>query len=114
MSLDEKDKNVCEVADEFKKQSARALKCSLKGIELTSKSGIVDFIYQALADNVLVRFVGFHHQDAYYYVDVAIERETTDGDVTLVKLNDYLIENQYAKALETEIVAKAPSKNLVY
>lgn len=105
------EKNICEITDEFKKHPTMGLKCSLKGLESTNKNGHVDFIYLTLSDLVFVRFIG-HSQD-FYYVDVTFEQKSINGDVKLIKLNDYLISNGYATSLEIDEQVKAPGKLLI-
>ena len=95
LSINDKEKNLCEIAVEFKKYPAMGLKCSLKDIELTNKKGVVDLIFLALSGLVFVRFIGYC-QD-FYYVDVTFEQNCDNGDIKLIKLNDYLISNDYAK-----------------
>jgi len=106
--LSDKEKNLCEIPDEFKKHPAMGLKCSLKGVERTSKTGIVDFIYLALSGLVFVRFNGI--AEDYYYVDVTFEQNCDNGDVKLVKLNEHLIKNGYAISTEADDQIKTPGK----
>ena len=87
LTMSDKEKNLCEIATEFKKHPAMATKCSLHGIEPIGGSKIasnevVDFIFNALTETVMAKYIDM--SDDLYYVDIYFDsRDETSKVVNL-------------------------------
>jgi hypothetical protein len=103
LTIQDKEKNLCEIASEFKKHPAMATKCSLHGIEPIGGSRItlnevVDFMFNAITETVMAKYIDM--SDDLCYVDIYFD--SRDETSKVANLKTLLLERKYAQVVNAK------------